>query len=71
MYDDLELEDGLQMDVFVDGLIICELKAMDHDTPVWQAQVLSHLRLSKKHIGFPINFNVPLIKQGIKRFIPE
>jgi len=50
-------------------LIICELKAVDEINPVWQAQILSHLKLTDKHIGFMINFNVPIIKKGIKRFI--
>ncbi|WP_419555717.1 GxxExxY protein [Pollutibacter soli] len=59
IYDEMELEDALRMDVFVDKLIICELKAMDQINPVWQAQVLSHLRLSKRHIGFLLNFNAP------------
>jgi hypothetical protein len=38
-------------------------------TPVWGAQILSHLKLTDKHIGFLINFNVPIFKKGIKRFI--
>jgi len=49
--------------------LICEIKAVDQVNPVWQAQVLSHLKLTGKRLGFLINFNVPLIKQGIKRFI--
>ena len=56
------------MDVLVDELVICELKAKDELNPVWEAQILSHLKLTKKSLGFLINFNVPLIKNGIKRF---
>ncbi|MFN5772487.1 GxxExxY protein [Flavobacterium sp.] len=37
--------------------------------PVWDAQIISHLKLTHKKIGFLINFNVPIIKQGIKRFV--
>jgi GxxExxY protein len=37
--------------------------------PVWEAQLLSHLKLANKRLGFLINFNVPLIKDGIKRFV--
>ena len=44
-------------------------KAVDEMNPVWEAQILSHLKLTNKHIGFLINFNVPIIKKGIKRFI--
>ena len=69
VYDDLVFDEGLRLDVLVDDLIICELKAVDEVNPVWQAQVISHLKLTGKHLGFLINFNVPLIKNGIKRFI--
>ena len=50
-------------------MIICELKAVDYMNPVWEAQILSHLKLTGKRLGFLINFNVPLIKDGIKRII--
>jgi GxxExxY protein len=68
VYDGLMFEEGLRLDVIVDGLIICELKAKDELNPVWKAQIISHLKLSDKHLGFLINFNVPLIKDGIYRF---
>jgi GxxExxY protein len=53
----------------VEDLIICELKAVDEINPVWEAQLLGHLRLTRKRLGFLINFNVPIIKKGIKRII--
>jgi GxxExxY protein len=53
----------------VEELVICELKAVDEMNPVWEAQVLSHLKLTGKRLGFLINFNVSLIKDGIKRII--
>ncbi len=68
-YQGLSFEEGLRLDVLVDGLVICELKAVDELNPVWTAQVLSHLKLTGKRLGYLINFNVPLIKQGIKRLI--
>ncbi len=68
-YDNLEFDEGLRLDVLVEGLVICELKAVDEAHPVWQAQLLSHLKLTGLRLGFLINFNVPLIKQGIKRFV--
>ena len=68
-YDDIIFDEGLRLDVFVEDLIICELKAVDEFNPVWEAQILSHLKLTNRHIGFLINFNVPIIKKGIKRFI--
>lgn len=62
-------DDGLVMDVFVDELVICELKAVVEMHPVWSAQIMSHLKLTNLRLGYLINFNVPLIKDGIKRFI--
>lgn len=67
-YDDLVFDEGLRMDVFVDELIICEIKAIEQVNSLWQAQIISHLTLTKLHVGFLINFNVSLIKNGIRRF---
>ena len=69
IYDGITFDEGLRLDVLVEGLIICELKAVDDMNPVWEAQLLSHLKLTGKRLGFLINFNVPLIKKGIKRII--
>lgn len=69
VYDGIEFEEGLRLDVLVEELIICELKAVDEMNPVWEAQILSHLKLTGKRLGFLINFNVKLIKNGIKRVI--
>ena len=69
VYDDMVFDEGLRLDVFVEELVICELKAVDEMNPVWEAQILSHLNLTKKRLGFLINFNAPIFKQGIKRFI--
>jgi GxxExxY protein len=53
----------------VENCVIIELKAVEEINPLWQAQIISHLKLSNKRLGYLINFNVPLIKNGIKRFI--
>ena len=68
-YQNLIFNEGLRLDVLIEDTIICELKAVDVVNPVWEAQILSHLKLTNKRLGFLINFNVPLIKNGIKRFI--
>ncbi len=68
-YDGMIFDEGLRLDVLVEELIICELKAVDEMNSVWEAQILSHLKLTDKRLGFLINFNVPLIKNGIKRII--
>jgi GxxExxY protein len=69
IYDGIIFEEGLRLDVFVEELIICELKAVDEMNPLWEAQLLSHLKLTGQRLGFLINFNVPLIKKGIQRII--
>ncbi|MCK4694212.1 MAG: GxxExxY protein [Candidatus Cloacimonetes bacterium] len=69
IYDEIKFDEGLRLDVLVEELIICELKAVDEMNPVWEAQLLSYLKLTGKRLGFIINFNVPLIKDGIKRII--
>ena len=69
VYDGLAFEEGLRLDVLVEEKIICEIKAVDLINPVWDAQVLSHLKLTDKRLGYLINFNVVNIGQGIKRFV--
>jgi len=66
---DISFDEGLRLDVLVNNLVICELKALENVNPVWEAQLLSHLKLSGIRLGYLINFNVPLIKNGIKRII--
>ena len=68
-YDGLIFDEGLRLDLLVEERVICELKAVELVNPVWEAQILSHLKLTGLRLGYLINFNVPLIKQGIKRFI--
>lgn len=67
-YDGIVFDEGLRLDLLVEDLVIAELKAVDLVNPVWQAQVISHLKLTGLNLGYLINFNVPLIKQGIQRF---
>jgi GxxExxY protein len=69
VYDEIEFPEGLRLDVLVEGCVICEIKALENINPVWQAQILSHLKLTDNRLGFLINFNVPKIKEGIKRFV--
>ena len=68
-FEGMIFEEGLRLDVLVNDLVICELKAVETVNPVWEAQLLSHLKLTNKRLGYLINFNVPLIKRGIKRRI--
>lgn len=67
VYDNIEFSEGLRLDLLVDDAIIVELKAQENYHPVWEAQLLSYLKLTNRKLGFIINFTVPLIKDGIKR----
>ena len=69
MYDNLVFNEGLRVDVLVENEVICELKAIEIVNPVWEAQVLSQLKLADKRLGYLINFNVVNIGSGIKRFV--
>lgn len=69
VYDNLRFDEGLRLDVIVEDCIICELKALETVNPVWEAQILSHLKLTGKRLGYLINFDVVKIKDGIRRFV--
>jgi len=69
IYDGVKLDEKLRLDLIVENLVIVETKAVEIVNPVWQAQIISHLKLTNNELGFLINFNVPIIKNGIKRFI--
>ncbi len=69
VYDNLSFPDAFRIDVLVEDLVLCELKAVDNDHPVFLAQLLTYLKLTNKQLGFIINFNVPLIKDGIQRVV--
>ncbi len=67
-YDGIIFQEGLRLDLLVEELVIIELKAIDIMNPVYEAQILSYLKMTKLKLGYLINFNVPIIKEGIQRF---
>ena len=67
IYDGITLDAGLRLDLIVERRVIVELKAVDQLLPVHTAQVLTYLKLSGLRLGLLINFNVQLIRDGIKR----
>ena len=69
VYEGLSLDAGLRIDLLVEGQLIVELKAVLRMEPVFEAQLLTYLKLTGRRLGLLINFNVPLIKDGIKRVI--
>jgi GxxExxY protein len=68
-YKGKELSKDFIVDILVEDLIIIELKAVEELLPVHEVQLVTYLKLADKHLGYLINFNVPLIKNGIKRKI--
>lgn len=64
-----QLNKDFVIDMLVADEIILELKAVEGILPVHEAQIISYLKLADKRLGFLINFNVPLLKQGFKRFV--
>jgi GxxExxY protein len=68
-YKGVELDDDLKMDIIVENRLVVELKAIDELLPIHEAQLLTYLPLSGHRIGLLLNFNVRLLKDGIKRRI--
>jgi GxxExxY protein len=70
VYDSVRLDAGLRIDMLVENQLIIEIKAVETMLPVFAAQLLTYLKLTQIRLGFLINnFNVPKIKDGIKRII--
>jgi GxxExxY protein len=69
MFEGVKLESGLRLDMLVGQCVIAELKSVEKMNPVYEAQLLTYLRLSQVRLGFLINFNVPHLKDGIKRIV--
>ncbi|HEY5892898.1 MAG TPA: GxxExxY protein [Chthoniobacterales bacterium] len=69
IYDGIRIDAGLRLDLLVSNAVIAEIKAVEALLPVHKAQVLTYLKLTGCSLGLLINFNVPLIKHGIKRIV--
>ena len=69
VYEGLRLESGLRIDMVVNKQLLVEVKAVEQMNRVFKAQILTYLRLTQLRLGLLINFNVPLIKNGIERII--
>ena len=68
VYKNIKLNCGYRIDLLVENSVIIELKTVDEFNPVHEAQVLTYLKFSEKPIGLLINFNVTVLKNGIRRF---
>jgi len=68
-YKGIKLDCGYRMDVVVDELVVVELKAVEKLLAIHEAQLLTYLKLSHRTVGLLINFNVPLLRDGLKRIV--
>jgi GxxExxY protein len=69
VYKDLKLECGYRLDFLVDKRVVVEIKSIDAIAPIHETVMLTYLRLSQSQIGLLINFNVPVLKDGIRRYV--
>lgn len=69
IYKNFKVGDDLKVDVFVDNKVVVELKAVSNLLPVHTAQLITYMKLLKAKIGLLINFNVPILKNGLKRIV--
>ena len=68
LYKEVKLEYGYRIDILVENIIVVELKAVDALLPVHEAQILTYMKFSQKKLGLLINFNVTLLKNGLRRY---
>jgi GxxExxY protein len=68
-YRGLQLDCGYRMDLVVDGKVVLEIKAVESLAPIHEAQLMTYLKLSAMRVGLLMNFNVVLMKEGIKRIV--
>lgn len=71
LYREVRLDCGYRLDLLVEGEVIVEIKATDGLAPIHEAQLLSYLKLSGCRVGLLINFNVTVLKEGIRRIVNE
>ncbi len=69
VYEEVKLECGYRIDLVVEGSVVVEIKSVDALAPIHEAQILTYLKLSGCKLGLLINFNVPVVKDGIHRYI--
>ena len=68
-YKGIKLNCGYRLDLLVDGLVVVELKAVERTEPIFEAQLLTYLKLTDLWLGMLLNFNVPVMRRGIRRIV--
>ena len=68
-YEGMEFEEGLRVDLLVEGCVVVELKSVEKLAPVYKKQVLTYLRLMELPVGLLLNFGAPTMKEGLQRIV--
>ncbi len=69
VYKSLQLDCGYRLDLLIEDLLLVEIKSVAEFNPIFEAQVLTYLKLTNVPVGLLINFNVPVLKHGLKRLV--
>jgi len=69
IYKEIKLECGYRMDILIENTVVVELKTVEALNDVHEAQILTYMKFSQKQVGLLINFNVTLLKNGLKRYV--
>ena len=69
VYRGVRIDCGYRLDLVVEGMVVVEIKAVERMLPVHEAQILTYLKLSGLPLGLLLNFNVPMMREGIRRFV--
>ena len=68
-YKNVKIACGYRIDIVVEGAVLLELKAVERLIPIYEAQMITYLRLSRMKAGLLLNFNVAVLKDGLRRFV--
>ena len=69
IYKEIKLDCGYRYDILVENCVLVELKTVEEFNPVHEAQILTHMKFAEKNVGLLINFNVTVLKNGLRRYV--
>ncbi|MBP2295359.1 GxxExxY protein [Azospirillum rugosum] len=68
-YDDIRIDEGFRIDLLIEDSIVIEIKSVERSLPVYEAQLLTYLKMTGHRLGFLMNFNVSRFKDGVRRMV--
>ena len=69
IYKEIKLDCGYRYDILVENCVLVELKTVEEFNPIHEAQILTHMKFAEKNVGLLINFNVTVLKNGLRRYV--